>query len=66
MRNRLIVALEWFWAYLTYRPSTRLITDEIPIPTRGALAPSTEEIDVAADLSMAEHDKPVVGSLMHL
>ena len=43
MRNRLVVALEWFWAYLTYRPSTRLITDEIPIPTRGVLAPSTEE-----------------------
>ena len=43
MRNRLVVALEWFWAYLTYRPSTRLITDEIPIPTRGVLAPSTEK-----------------------
>lgn len=26
MRNRTAVALEWFWAYLTYRPSTRLIT----------------------------------------
>jgi NADH dehydrogenase FAD-containing subunit len=43
MRNRLVVALEWFWAYLTYHPSTRLITDEIQIPTRGVLAPSTEE-----------------------
>jgi hypothetical protein len=29
MRNRLAVALEWFWAYLTYRPSTRLITGDI-------------------------------------
>ena len=26
MRNRLAVAIEWFWAYLTYRRSTRLIT----------------------------------------
>jgi NADH dehydrogenase FAD-containing subunit/uncharacterized membrane protein YphA (DoxX/SURF4 family) len=43
MRNRLVVAVEWFWAYLTYHPSTRLITDEIQIPTRGVLAPSTEE-----------------------
>ena len=25
-RNRLSVALEWFWAYLTFRRSTRLIT----------------------------------------
>ncbi len=25
-RNRMAVALEWFWAYLTFRPSTRLIT----------------------------------------
>jgi NADH dehydrogenase FAD-containing subunit len=24
--NRVVVALEWFWAYLTYHPSTRLIT----------------------------------------
>ena len=26
MRNRISVALEWFWAYLTFRRSTRLIT----------------------------------------
>ena len=26
-RNRLTVLVEWFWAYLTYRRSTRLITD---------------------------------------
>jgi NADH dehydrogenase FAD-containing subunit len=30
MRNRVVVALEWFWAYLTYHPSTRLITGDIP------------------------------------
>jgi NADH dehydrogenase/putative oxidoreductase len=26
VRNRVSVMLDWFWAYLTYRPSTRLIT----------------------------------------
>jgi hypothetical protein len=36
-----VVALEWFWAYLTYHPSTRLITGDIPIPTRSIAAPST-------------------------
>jgi NADH dehydrogenase FAD-containing subunit/uncharacterized membrane protein YphA (DoxX/SURF4 family) len=41
MRNRVVVALEWFWAYLTYHPSTRLITGDIPIPTRSTAAPST-------------------------
>ncbi len=30
MRNRVVVALEWFWAYLTYHPSTPLITGDIP------------------------------------
>jgi NADH dehydrogenase len=30
-RNRLIVALRWLWAYLTYQRGVRLITgDEIP------------------------------------
>ena len=29
-RNRISVALEWFWAYLTFRHSTRLITGEQP------------------------------------
>jgi NADH dehydrogenase/putative oxidoreductase len=28
MRNRLSVALEWFWAYLTFRRGTRLITGD--------------------------------------
>jgi NADH dehydrogenase FAD-containing subunit/uncharacterized membrane protein YphA (DoxX/SURF4 family) len=41
MRNRMVVALEWFWAYLTYHPSTRLITGDIPIRTRSTVAPST-------------------------
>jgi NADH dehydrogenase/putative oxidoreductase len=41
MRNRVVVALEWFWAYLTYHPSTRLITGDIPIPTRSTMAPVT-------------------------
>jgi NADH dehydrogenase FAD-containing subunit len=41
MRNRVVVALEWFWAYLTYHPSTRLITGDIPIRTRSTVAPST-------------------------
>ena len=41
MRNRVVVALEWFWAYLTYHPSTRLITGEIPIIRRSIVAPST-------------------------
>jgi NADH dehydrogenase FAD-containing subunit len=41
MRNRVVVALEWFWAYLTYHPSTRLITGEIPIRTHLSVVPST-------------------------
>jgi NADH dehydrogenase/putative oxidoreductase len=41
MRNRVVVALEWFWAYLTYHPSTRLITGEVPIPTRSIVVPAT-------------------------
>jgi hypothetical protein len=38
MRNRMVIALEWFWAYLTYRPSTRLITGELPTIARKAAA----------------------------
>jgi NADH dehydrogenase/putative oxidoreductase len=26
LRNRISVTLDWFWAYLTYRSGTRLIT----------------------------------------
>jgi NADH dehydrogenase/putative oxidoreductase len=29
MRNRVTVAVEWFWAYLTFSSSTRLITGDI-------------------------------------
>ena len=42
MRNRTVVALEWFWAYLTYHPSTRLITGDIPTTARSTTAPLTE------------------------
>ena len=30
MRNRVSVILDWFWAYLTYRSGTRLITGSAP------------------------------------
>jgi hypothetical protein len=38
MRNRMVIALEWFWAYLTYRPGTRLITGDHPIIAHKAAA----------------------------
>jgi NADH dehydrogenase FAD-containing subunit len=41
MRNRVVVALEWFWAYLTYHPSTRLITGDIPSIAHPTAASST-------------------------
>ena len=41
MRNRAVVALEWFWAYLTYHPSTRLITGDVPFVERSVAAQST-------------------------
>ena len=41
MRNRAVVALEWFWAYLTYHPSTRLITGDIPSTEHPTAASST-------------------------
>lgn len=28
-RNRLTVILNWLWSYITYRPSTRLITGAV-------------------------------------
>jgi NADH dehydrogenase FAD-containing subunit/uncharacterized membrane protein YphA (DoxX/SURF4 family) len=40
MRNRVVIALEWFWAYLTYRPSTRLITGDVPTARRKTLITS--------------------------
>ncbi|CAO3433480.1 FAD-dependent oxidoreductase [Azospirillum endophyticum] len=42
MRNRLGVAVEWFWAYLTLRQGTRLITgpaDHAPDPPTAAAPP---------------------------
>ncbi len=39
LRNRLSVMLDWFWAYLTYRSGTRLITGgEPPRVERRAVA----------------------------
>ena len=29
-RNRVAVVLNWIWSYMTYRASTRLITDSRP------------------------------------
>ena len=43
MRNRVVVALEWFWAYLTYHPSTRLITGDIPSTAPVPAASSTDD-----------------------
>jgi NADH dehydrogenase/putative oxidoreductase len=31
LRNRMSVMFDWFWAYLTYRPGTRLITGHAPV-----------------------------------
>lgn len=39
-RNRVIVMLEWFWAYVLYRRGARLITGHVLMPR--ALAPRTE------------------------
>jgi NADH dehydrogenase FAD-containing subunit len=39
MRNRMVIAFQWFWAYLTYRPSTRLITGDVPIIMRSSANP---------------------------
>jgi NADH dehydrogenase len=37
-RNRVLVMLQWIWAYFTYRGGTRLITEAIP-PPRQVAAP---------------------------
>ncbi|MBP2296089.1 FAD-dependent oxidoreductase [Azospirillum rugosum] len=48
MRNRLGVAVEWFWAYLTLRQGTRLITGPIDrVPTRAA-APTAPALERAS------------------
>jgi NADH dehydrogenase/putative oxidoreductase len=38
MRSRLLVAMQWFWAYLTFRRGTRLITGSAPPPPARPLA----------------------------
>jgi NADH dehydrogenase len=43
-RNRAVVALNWFWTYLTQERGARLITGDIPPPGEAAAAsPSTSE-----------------------
>jgi NADH dehydrogenase len=32
-RNRLVVLMQWAWAYFTYQRSIRLITGEEPSPS---------------------------------
>lgn len=55
VRNRVSVALDWFWAYLTYKSGTRLITGAAPdsddrssasvVTSRaGARAPATQAV----------------------
>ncbi|MGZ4812951.1 MAG: NAD(P)/FAD-dependent oxidoreductase, partial [Terriglobales bacterium] len=43
-RNRLLVMLDWFWAYLTYQRSARLITGNTTLPgfPRGVQAADKE------------------------
>jgi NADH dehydrogenase len=48
-RNRLIVALDWLWSYLTYQRGARLITGPDPIET------STPGCATAGD----RHERPV-------
>jgi NADH dehydrogenase/putative oxidoreductase len=47
-RNRVIVLVQWMWAYLTYQRSTRLITGPVEEdPPAIRLVPSTKNGDVA-------------------
>jgi NADH dehydrogenase len=39
-RNRILVVMEWAWAYLTYKSSARLITD--PLEGEPATAPKAK------------------------
>ncbi|MCW2244049.1 FAD-dependent oxidoreductase [Azospirillum canadense] len=48
MRNRLGVAVEWFWAYLTLRQGTRLITGPASAPTAQAAAPPVPALERAS------------------
>jgi NADH:ubiquinone reductase (H+-translocating) len=55
-RNRVTVVLDWFWAYLTYRRSTRLITGEPPMD----VAPVSRDDPASRRplLSMSGHGSP--------
>jgi len=46
-RNRLIVMIEWAWAYFTYDRSARLITGDATLPGWGEIAPSAEGTETA-------------------
>ena len=39
MRNRVSVMFDWFWAYLTYRSGTRLITGAEPVQAAASTRP---------------------------
>jgi NADH dehydrogenase/putative oxidoreductase len=51
MRNRVLVALQWFWAYLTFKPGTRLITgaaeQALPAPRDSSVAAVRPELKLA-------------------
>jgi NADH dehydrogenase/putative oxidoreductase len=47
LRNRLSVMFDWFWAYLTYRSGTRLITGGTTPSTGGISDPKPEELQHA-------------------
>jgi NADH dehydrogenase/putative oxidoreductase len=42
LRNRISVMLDWFWAYLTYRSGTRLITGDGGAASVAKLRPAVE------------------------
>lgn len=43
-RNRLVVLIQWAWAWFTYGRSARLITGTSPVPGPPARAPVAEEV----------------------
>lgn len=48
MRNRLGVAVEWFWAYLTLRQGTRLITGVVSPPVPESVKPHRPVLERAS------------------
>lgn len=48
MRNRMSVMFDWFWAYLTYRAGTRLITGGHDVQNSAAMPAGNENIKAAA------------------